>query len=98
MSLEKVITPYNILRHELMGLRARVVDSTDPGYKLEGLIVGESRDMLEFEQKDKIKKVPKDAVVLELDLLGDCKMRISGKLLAGRPVDRIKKKHRIKFV
>lgn len=93
-----MITPYNILRHELIGLRARVVNSTHKGYECGGRIVGETRNTIEIEQKGKVKTLPKDCIVLELDLPDGCVVRVDGKLLIARPEDRIKKKYRIKFV
>lgn len=93
-----MITPYNILRHELMGLSVRIIDATHRGYKCSGIIVGETRNIIEVEQKERIRKLPKDCIVIELDLPGKCKVKVDGRLLIAGPEDRIKKKHRIKFV
>ncbi|HEX55229.1 MAG: ribonuclease P protein subunit [Candidatus Altiarchaeales archaeon] len=93
-----MITPYNILRHELIGLEARVVDATHPGYKCRGKIVNETRNTIDIETKSGRKRLPKDCIVLELKLPLDSIVRIDGKLLVGRPENRIKKKYRIKFV
>jgi ribonuclease P protein subunit POP4 len=92
-----MITPYNIMRHELTGLNARVVEATHNGYGCEGVIVAETRNTIDIEHEGKIKRLPKDCIVLELDLPGKCVVRIDGKLLVARPEDRIKKKYRIKF-
>ena len=92
-----MITPYNILRHELSGLEARVVASTHAGYKVAGVIVGETRNTLTIKTKDKKVKVPKDCVTLELSLPDGAIVQVEGRLLVARPEDRIKKKHRIKF-
>jgi ribonuclease P protein subunit POP4 len=92
-----VITPYNILRHELVGLSAKVVDATDAGYKCSGRIVGETRDTLSFDCGGRRKTLPKGDIVLELDLPGGCRVRVAGSVLLSRPEDRIKKKIRIKF-
>ncbi len=93
-----MINPYNILRHELTGLQATVVYATHEGYKCSGQIVGETRNTIKIRHQDKVKILPKDAIVFELDLPMDCKVRVEGKLLLARPVDRIKKKYRIKFM
>lgn len=92
-----MITPYNILRHELCGLRARVVESTHPGYKAEGVVIGETRNTLTIKTVEKKVTVPKDCITLELTLPDDAVVQIEGRLLVCRPEDRIKKKHRIKF-
>jgi len=93
-----MITPYNVLRHELTSLNARVVDATHEGYKCSGRIVGETRNTIKIEQKGKVKTLPKDCIVLDLTLPDKCIVRIDGKLLVSRPEDRIKKRYRIKFV
>jgi ribonuclease P protein subunit POP4 len=92
-----VITPYNLLRHELVGLSAKIVDATHAGYKCSGRIVGETRDTLMIDCNGRKKTLPKDSIVLELDLPGGCRVRVEGIVLLSRPEDRIKKKHRIKF-
>lgn len=94
-----MITPYNILRHELIGLEARVVEATHPGYKCEGEIMDETRNTLKIKTSHrKIKKLPKDCITLELKLPQEAKVKVDGNLLLARPEDRIKKKYRIKFV
>ncbi len=92
-----MITPYNMLRHELNGLHARVVESTHPGYNVEGVVIEETRNTLTIKKGGKIVKVPKDCVTLEFNLPDDAVVRIEGKLLVARPEDRIKKKYRIRF-
>lgn len=93
-----MITPYNILRHELISLNIRVVDATHPGYKLNGKIIGETRNTLKIKSKGDVKILPKNCVTLELKLPDGEVVRLDGNLLVSRPGDRIKKKYRIKFV
>jgi len=94
-----MITPYNILRHELIGLEARIVDSTHPGYLCSGTIIRETRNTIDIESKDKkIRKLPKDSIVLELKLPNGEIVKLDGKRIVARPEDRVKKKYRIKFV
>jgi len=92
-----MITPYNILRHELNGLKARVVESTHAGYKVEGVVVDETKNTLTIKSGIRKVKVPKDCVTLEFTLQDGAVVRIEGNLLVLRPEERIKKKHRIKF-
>lgn len=92
--------PYNILRHELIGLYAKVVDATHEGYKLSGKIVDETKNTLSIETTESAKKtkiIPKNCVVLELALDDGSVVRVDGRLLVGRPEERIKKKYKIKF-
>ncbi|HDN82959.1 MAG TPA: ribonuclease P protein component 1 [Candidatus Altiarchaeales archaeon] len=93
-----MITPLNILRHELIGLKARVVKATHQGYKQEGIIIGETKNTIKIRTKRGEKVLPKNCIVLELELPDGSIVRVDGKLLISRPEDRIKKRYRIKFV
>ena len=93
-----MITPYNILRHELVGLSVKIVDATHEGYKCEGKIVNETRNTIDIKTSKGIKRFPKDCITLEVKLPKNAIVRIDGKLLVARSEDRIKKKYRIKFV
>jgi ribonuclease P protein subunit POP4 len=88
------ITPRNLVRHELCGLKVRVVESTNPSQKgLEGKVVYETYNTLRIETKEgKEKIVPKDITVFVFTLPDGTKVQVDGKLLVGRPEDRIKKK------
>lgn len=95
-----MITPQNILKHELIGLKVRIIEATHRGYLMEGTIIDETRNTLTIRKgkEETTKKIPKDCVKLEVLLPdGKEKVRIDGRLLLGRPEDRIKKKHRITF-
>jgi ribonuclease P protein subunit POP4 len=86
-------TPENLVRHELIGLRAKVVESSNPkNVGIKGRIVDETRNTFTIEKKDgKEKKLIKEENVFVFDLSGE-KVRVEGKILVGRPEDRIKKK------
>lgn len=93
-----MITPYNVLRHELVGLKARVVKSTHKGYeKVSGTIVDETRNTLTIRQAGRDKKIPKNSATFELTLNGETRVSVDGKLLSARPEDRVKKKIKIQF-
>ena len=92
-----MITPYNILRHELIGLKANVVDATTGGYKISGTIADETRNTLKINTINGDKTVPKDCVVIDFTLPGGAVVRVDGKLLVARPEERVKKEYRIKF-
>ena len=93
-----MITPYNILRHELIGLRAEVVDATHTGYRYCGEIIKETRNTLAIRGKQGVKILPKNCITLAIRLPGNGVVRVDGNLLVSRPEERIKKKYRIKFV
>lgn len=88
-------TPENLVRHELIGLKAKVVDSSNPkNVGIKGRIVDETRNTLVIEKTDgKEVKLVKEENVFVFDLGGE-RISVDGKILVGRPEDRIKKKFR----
>lgn len=82
----------------MVGLQATVVEATHEGYRCKGRLISESRNTVKIGCQGKTKTLPKDSIVLELDLPGKCRVRVDGRLLLARPEDRIKKKYRIRFV
>lgn len=88
-------TPENLVRHELIGLRMKVVDSSNPkNVGIKGRIVDETRNILVIEKTDgKEVKLVKEENVFVFDLGGE-RISVDGKILVGRPEDRIKKKFR----
>jgi ribonuclease P protein subunit POP4 len=99
-----MITPQNIVRHELIGLECRIAGSTNK--KIEGLkgrVVGETRQTLVLETGGREKAFIKDQCVFSFRIpdAGEGEkpgkavwVRVDGKLLVARPEDRIKKKLR----
>jgi ribonuclease P protein subunit POP4 len=86
-----MITPKNLIRHELIGLEVKIVDSTDPTIKgTKGRIIDETRNMLTIEALGKRKKVPK-AICRFHFRLEDALVEVDGKTIVGRPQDRVKK-------
>ena len=87
------ITPKNLIRHELIGLKVKIFESTDPTLKgRSGRVVDESYNMLKIETRKKEIAVPKANCVFIFTLPNKIKVKVDGKLLIGRPEDRIKKK------
>jgi len=86
-----MITPQNLVRHELIGLRVRVTDSSDS--EITGKVVDETRNTLTVEVKGKDRRFIKDRCVFSFFLPGSRKrVRVDGKIIVARPEDRIKKK------
>ncbi len=84
---------HDIVVHELVGLEAHVVQSTDPGHVCKtGVIRSESRNMLGIESSSGFVMIPKEACILEITLPDRTKVRVDGNLLHGRPEDRMKKR------
>ncbi len=92
------ITPYNILRHELIGLRAKVAESRDPGLVgVSGVITDETKNTITLKGPKGSKKVAKEQVTLSIHTDSGDELLVNGSLLLGRPEERIKKKIRIIF-
>ena len=87
------ITPRNIVRHELIGLKVRIKSSTDKTLVgVKGTVIDESYNMLRIETAEKEIVVPKKNSVFVFTLPDKTKVEVNGTLLVGRPEDRIKKK------
>jgi len=87
------ITPENLTKHELIGLKAKVDKSKNKdNEKIYGQIVDETHHTLTIEQDNKDKRVFKKAVTLVVELPNNQKIEVDGKILVGKPWERIKKK------
>jgi len=76
--------------HEIIGLKAKVLESTDKGRKnMKGKIIDESKNTFTIETARGNKVVPKSEAVFEFEI-GDEKAVIEGKRLVYRPEDRVK--------
>jgi len=84
------ITAKNILGHELIGLKVRVVKSTDPKREgSEGIIVDETKNTIVAKKgKEKI-TFPKNECEFEFDLDNE-KVVLNGKEMMKRPEERAK--------
>ena len=91
-----MITPENLVRHELIGLKVRIADSSNPGaVGIEGMVVDETRNSLTVEVDEKEKRFIKDQHVFSFYLPDSGKwVRVDGKIIVARPEDRVKKKFR----
>ena len=87
------ITPHNLVRHELIGLKVRIKQSTNKfQVGLRGRVVDETYKMLKIETKKDEKSIPKDITIFIFTLPNGTKVKVDGKVLISRPEDRIKKK------
>jgi len=87
------ISPQNLVRHELIGLDVKIKDSTNKSQVgLRGKVIGETYSTLQIETKKGEKIIPKDITIFIFTLPNGTKVQVDGKVLIGRPEDRIKKK------
>jgi len=85
-----------LLKHELVGLNANVVDSENKALVgMKGKIVDETRNMLTIDYDGKLKRLIKSQVILQLSYKGHA-YEVNGKMLVNRPEDRIKKIRRLR--
>lgn len=87
------ITPQNLVRHELIGLKIKVSKSTDSTQKgVSGKVADETYNTLVIETRGKEKTVIKSNCVFVFTLPSRKKVEVVGNVIVGRPEDRIKKK------
>ena len=89
------VTP-SIVQHEFIGLKTKVVKSSNPDLVgIKGKVVDETRNTFTISQNDGEKKVViKDTVVFDLVLPDGTVVEMDGKVIMGRPEDRLKKRPR----
>jgi ribonuclease P protein subunit POP4 len=89
------ITPANLTRHELIGLEAHVVQSSDPGHICrQGPIVDESKEMIHISTDVGEIMVPKMISVFDFKLPNGTVVRVEGRKLRGTSENRMKKRQR----
>ncbi len=77
-------------RHELIGLKCKVVRSTNPSLLgKEGMVVDETKNLIVLLKLKREYKIPKKEVTFQFLLDGD-PVEVDGKFLKKRPEDRIK--------
>ncbi|BAW30962.1 MAG TPA: ribonuclease P protein component 1 [Methanothermobacter sp.] len=89
-----MITPKNIFRHEIIGLKVEIVESPHKDFKgLKGKVIDETKNTLKLELEDGREiTIPKDVAIFHFQLPNGQKVEIDGQILLGRPEERIKKK------
>ncbi len=88
------VTP-DIIRSEFVGTKVKVAKSKHPNYVgISGKIVDETRNTFTIIQKGERKIVVKDSAVFHFNFADGTTIEINGKLLAGKPEDRLKKRIR----
>jgi RNase P/RNase MRP subunit p29 len=94
-----MITKYNIMAHELIGLDV-IVQSKCKTYNVTGKIIDETKNMFNIRLNSKSVWVPKNQISLKI-MMGNNEIEILGQKLNYKPVERSKrilydkKKHRI---
>ena len=85
------VTP-DVIREEFIGTTAQVTGSPHAGYLgVGGEVIGETRNTFTVSQEGKAKCVVKDQAVFQFQFSDGTIVEIDGKLLVGKPEDRLKK-------
>jgi ribonuclease P protein subunit POP4 len=85
------VTP-DIIRGEFIGTDAKIVKSPQAGYVgLRGDVIDETKNTFTLLNEGKAKRVIKDQAIFNFKYADGTIVEIDGKLLAGRPEDRLKK-------
>jgi len=85
------VTP-DIIRYEFIGTEAKVAESRHPGYfGIHGKIVDETRNTFTILHERERKIILKDAAIFYFTFSDGTIVEVDGKLLVGRPEDRLKR-------
>ena len=88
------ITP-SIVQDEFIGLEIKISKSSNPNIVgISGKVVDETRNTLVILHKGERKVIVKDIAVFDFIMPDATIVRIDGKVIRGRPEDRIKKRPR----
>jgi ribonuclease P protein subunit POP4 len=88
-----MLTPKNLINHELIGLKAEVIESSNKFQTgISGLVVDESKNTLTIETDKGIKKIQKRGTVIIFQTPDGKKVKVSGNKIVARPEERIKLK------
>ena len=85
------ITP-DIIRYEFIGTEAKIAQSAHEGYLgLGGRVIEETKNTLTLLHQGEPKNIIKDLAVFDFQFPDGTIVEVDGKLLVGRPEDRLKR-------
>ncbi len=90
-----MITPGNLVRHELIGLAVKISESKNPQLSgISGRVIDETRNTLVIEKGDgSEKRIAKEDCTFSFRMPGSGEwVSVEGSVILARPEDRIKKK------
>jgi ribonuclease P protein subunit POP4 len=88
-----MITPKNLIKHELIGLAVEVADSTNKfQVGIKGMVVDETKNVLTIETEKGIRKVQKKGSTFIFKISSGKKVKVNGNKIAVRPEERLKLK------
>ena len=85
------VTP-DIIRHEFIGTEGKIAKSPHADYLgIHGRVINETKNTFTIMHKGKAKNVIKNSAIFNFKFSDGTTVEIDGKLLTGRPEDRLKK-------
>ena len=88
------ITP-SIIQHEFVGKEVKIFRSSNPSHLgLKGRIIDETRNTFGIIDREKEKTIPKKTSIFHFRMDDGTTIEIDGKILIGRPEERLKKKRK----
>ncbi len=89
------IAPENIIRHELIGLNVKVMNTRNTSVKgVTGVVVDETRNMLTIASRKRRIMIPKDIATFRFRLPSGVRVDVEGRRLVAKPENRLKTKVR----
>lgn len=88
-----MINAKSLIRHELIGLRVEITNSTNSFHKrIKGLVVDETKNLLIIETESGTKKIQKKGTEFMFTLPDSKKVKVNGNVIEKRPEERVKLK------
>lgn len=88
-----MISPKNLIRHELIGLDVEVVESKNKfQIGVKGTVVDETKNTLTVETDKGLKKIQKKGSIFIFKIYDGKKVKVNGNKIAVRPEERTKLK------
>jgi len=85
------VTPA-IISHEFIGTEAKIAESSHTDYVgLHGKVINETKNMFTILHRGKARSVIKNSSVFTFSFSDGTSVKIDGRLLVGKPEDRLKK-------
>lgn len=86
------MSPKDVVKYELIGLNITIIEAKNQDLiGLKGKIIDETKNTITIEEQDKTKKIIKDQIIFNTEF-NNKKIQINGKLLVGRPEERLKRR------
>lgn len=92
-----MITSDNLVRHEFIGLKVKVVSLKNKSLDLNGIVIDETKNTIKIEVETsknhfEEKMIPKKHSIFQFEIPNGEIIEIDGNILSIRPEDRIKKR------